>query len=363
MSPYVLGFDRCNADELTRVGGKSVGLNEMIRAGVPVSPGFVVTTDACKLALASSGLERRIGALLDGARADDVSALTRISSDVRRWIEAMDIPREIEAAIGQSYAQLAATHGQADIAVAVRSSAVAEDLPNASFAGQHDTFLWIRGLDAVVRGVVRCWSSLFTARAISYRSQNGFPHDSAAMGVAVQKMVHARTAGAACTLNPVNGDRSKIVIDASWGFGEAVAQGEVTPDQYVVDKVARGIVKRTVSHKHIEYAVDTASGSLSRRQVFPERQQISCLSDEEVVTIAEIAQRLETHCGQPQCVEWAIGVDLPSSASVVMLQSRPETVWSQRPRTPVSADRVTGVESVLASLLRPLRRSRTENQP
>lgn len=350
---YVVWLDQCPAHELRRFGGKSVALGAMARAGVPVPLGFAVATDAYGLLLARSGLEPRIRARLEGAQTHDVNALAALSAELRAWVEAADIPPEIEDAIGRSYVDLATRHGEPDVTVAVRSSAVAEDLAAASFAGQHDTFLGVRGMPSILRRLTQCWSSLFTARAIAYRLQKGLPSDTGAMGVAIQKMVNARVAGAACTLNPVNGDRSKIVIDASWGLGEAVARGEVTPDHFVVDKVVMGIVKRTVSPKPTEYVVDVARGCASQRPVPLERQRASCLSDDEVLTIARLAVRLETHAGQPQCLEWAIDVDRPSSERVVMLQSRSETAWSQRSRSPVSEVFAVGVEGVLATLLRP----------
>jgi len=302
---------------------------------MPVPLGFAVTTDAYGLALAGTGLDRRLRARLDGIQVNDVSTLAAISEELRAWFEAVEIPGEIEEAIRQSYVALGEKYSQVDVSVAVRSSAVAEDLPDASFAGQHDTRLWIHGLGGILQSLTQCWSSLFTVRAISYRCQKGFPHDNAAMGVAIQKMVNAKTAGVACTLNPVNGDRSKVVIDASWGFGEAVVRGEVTPDQYMVDKVVMEIVKRTVSHKYTEYTVDAVNGCIRRQQVLPERQGIPCLRDEEILAVAQMAQRLEAHAGQPQYLEWAIDTDLSSSESVVILQRRPETVWSRRPRPPV----------------------------
>jgi pyruvate,water dikinase len=353
-SPHILWFDECSMPELPRAGGKSVSLGDMIRAGIPVPPGFAVVTDAYRTALARSGVDGLIRARLGRADVSDVAVLTEISTELQAAIEAIEIRVEIEEAIRGSYAALGARSGQTDVAVAVRSSATAEDLPEASFAGQHDTFLSVRGADSVLRSVARCWASLFTARAISYRCENGFPHDGVAMAVAIQRMARARIAGIACTLNPANGDRSTIAIDASWGLGEAVARGEVTPDHYLVDQVALEIVKRTLSFKQVEYVADTGGG-ISRCQVPAERQRVACLTDEEVVRIAQMTARVGAHYGQPQYVEWAIDADLVAPEDIVVLQSRPETVWSRRPRSPISAGYLGGVEGVLATLLRPPR--------
>lgn len=362
-SPYIVWFERCSSRDIARVGGKSAGLGEVMRAGVAVPPGFTVTADAYGLFLARNRLDNMIGARLDRVEAHDLHAITEISTELRARLESAPVPPEIEEAVHRSYVDLGAKYGQADVAVAVRSSAVSEDLPDASFAGQYDTLLWVRGAEAVLRSVVRCWSSLFTERALSYRSQKGVPHDQVAMGVAIQKMVRPRVAGAACTLNPANGDRSKIAIDANWGFGEAVASGEVTPDHYIADKVVRQVVKRTVSRKEIEYVVNSASGAITRREIPSERQTIACLSDDEIVRVAQMAQRLEAYYGLPQDAEWAIDADLTPPDNIVILQSRPETVWSRRPRSPVSADRVAGVESVLTTLLRPLRKPSSPDEP
>ncbi len=355
-SPYMLWFDRCSTPELPRVGGKSVSLGEMVRTGIPVPPGFVLTTDAYRTVLAGHGLDGVIRARLRRVDVGDLAVLNEISADLRARIEAVQFPREIEEAIRGAYDELGAKAGQADVPVAVRSSATAEDFPDASFAGQYDTFLWVRGAKAVLRSVARCWASLFTARAFSYNSEQGFPHDRVAMAVAIQRMARARTAGIACTLNPTNGDRSTIAIDANWGFGEPVARGEVTPDHYLVDKVVLEVARRTVSCKQFEYVVDSDSGPIRRRELPRERQNTSCLTDDEVVRVARMAARVGAHYGQPQYVEWAIDADRIAPEEIVVLQSRPETVWSRRPGQPIGAGHLTGVEGVLATLLRPHRR-------
>jgi pyruvate, water dikinase len=188
----------------------------------------------------------------------DPVGLRRTSHFIRSLIEAVPMDPDIEAAIRASYRALCERCGVDDVPVAVRSSATAEDLPDASFAGQQDTFLWITGADAVVENVKRCWSSIFTDRAISYRHETGHDHEIISMSVGIQKMVEPKAAGVAFTLNPSDGDRSQVAIDASWGFGEAVVSGEVTPDNFLVDKVLLEIVKRTISPKVTEYRLNGA---------------------------------------------------------------------------------------------------------
>ena len=233
----------------------------------------------------------------------------------------------------------------------MRSSATAEDQPDASFAGQQDTYLWIRGADNVVNHVVRCWASLFTDRAISYRHENGYPHSDVAMSVAVQQMVLPKAAGVAFTLNPTNGDRSTIVIDSAFGLGESVVSGIVTPDNYMIDKVIFEITKRTVSAKEVECCVE--GGRVVQRPLDVDRSTSPSLTDDEIRAIARLARQAEKHFGRPQDVEWAVTIADDGLPTVHLLQSRPETVWSNKPRQ-VSQGVHTGVEGVVSNLLRPV---------
>ena len=240
----------------------------------------------------------------------------------------------------------------AQLPVAVRSSATAEDLPNASFAGEHDTYLWIRGPENVVDKMVECWASLYTDRAIAYREEMNFPHDAVWMSVGVQQMIEPRASGVAMTLNPTNGDRSKVTIDAAWGLGEAVVSGEVTPDHFVIDKIVFEIVDRKISSKEIETVV--VDDAVVRRPLDEARASATCLSDEEIKAVARLARQAEKHFGRPQDVEWAIDGD-ESASTVHLLQSRPETVWSNKRRTQVTSGVAGGIEGVVSTLLSPIR--------
>jgi pyruvate,water dikinase len=205
----------------------------------------------------------------------------------------------------------------------------------------------VRGGDAVVAHVLRCWASLFTDRGIAYRLERGYRQHGAAMSVGVQQMVRPRAAGVAFTLNPLNGDRSQIAIDASWGFGEAVVSGEVTPDNFLVDKVMGAITRRTISAKTLEYRL-TEADAVTAVPIEAERQSVPCLSDDEIQAVARLARRAEKHYKCPQDVEWAID----GAQSVLLLQSRPETVWSRKPRQAATcnADPIT---SMVHTLLHP----------
>lgn len=350
MQQYIVRFDRYQATDRARVGGKNASLGEMMAAGLPVPPGFAITTDGYHTLRDHPEVRETVRGLLAAADLGDQQGLEQISQEVRRIIEAASLDATLVEQVRAAYARLCEHCALDDAPVAVRSSATAEDLPNASFAGEHDSYLWIRGADSVLDRVSRCWSSIFTARAISYRRQMGYD-DVISMSVGVQRMVLPRTAGVAFTLNPINGDRSIIAIDASWGLGEAVVAGEVNPDNFLVDKVLFEIVHRAISCKAIEYRV-TDAHLVERVAVDRERQTLPSLTDHEVRAVASLARKAEKHYGQPQDIEWAIDSELPDGANVVLLQSRPETVWSRRTREPIAPG--TGVESILTTLLSPL---------
>ena len=324
----------------------------MTRAGLNVPPGFAVTTDA--YVAACGPLTDRLRVLLADA-AGDPAGLARTSATMRDLVEGARLPDDLRDAVAGAYADLCRRCGTEDVPVAVRSSAVGEDAPEASFAGEHDTYLWVRGAAEVLAAVRRCWASLFTERAMGYRARLTPAADAgdgtgSAMGVAVQQMVLAEVAGVAFTLNPQNGDRSEIAIDASWGFGEAVVSGEVNPDNYLVDKVLMEITRRVVSDKDVEYRPAASGRGVARVAVPADRRAVPCLSDEQITEVARLAQRAERHYGCPQDVEWAMEADPAGGYRLFLLQSRPETVWSRRPVRPVSADEPSGYASIASTL-------------
>lgn len=350
--PFVLPFAQCTADIQQHVGSKCASLGVLTALGARVPPGFAITTAAYNTAVDTGSTRSQIHGWLEQLAVDDVTSADFTGRKIRALIEQSPLPAPLETAIRSAYDDLCGLTGLADPPVAVRSSATVEDLPEASFAGQQDTWLWIVGADAVIEYVRKCWASLFTARAIVYRHDRGFDHQQVKMAVAVQKMVNARTAGVAMTLNPVNGDRSKIAIDASWGLGQVVVGGEVTPDNFLVDKIVFEIVERTISTKLVEVVPDAARRTVVQRAVECQRQDAPSLSSDEVIAIARMARHLEKEHGSPQDIEWAIDADLPAGSNLMILQCRPETVWSQKKTaTPRSRSRQTGIAGVLETLL------------
>ncbi len=352
MEEFIVWYDRYDPSKKDLVGGKNASLGEMMRAELPVPPGFALTTDAYQLIWQDQYLVEQVNELLRSIDHDDVAKNLETSERIRHLIEAEPVPDRVVDELGQAYEALSKHCGVDDVPVAVRSSATAEDLPDASFAGQQDTFLWITGLPSVIEHVRRCWSSIFTDRALAYRHQMGYLQHQIAMSVAVQKMVDPKASGVAFTLNPTNGDRSQVAVDASWGLGEAVVSGEVTPDNFLVDKVIHEIVHRNVSSKEIEYRLN--HGVVEKMPVPDDRKDQPSVTDDDLRAIAQLARRSEKHYGCPQDVEWAIDRHLPEGENVVMLQSRPETVWSQRPAAAVTNGGGTGVSSIVSTLLSPL---------
>jgi pyruvate,water dikinase len=326
---YTLWFDKAGKEALGLVGGKNASLGELIRADIPVPPGFSVTTEAYQEFLTESGIKEKIEKILSPIGLQDVASLEEASQTIRELFRATPLPKGIEQVICSNYQALSQVFEVTDIPVAVRSSATAEDLPGASFAGQQDTFLWVRGNEKVLENIKACMSSLFTARAISYRIKMGFPHEKVLISVGVQKIVDAKAAGVMFTLNPLNGDPSKVVIEGNWGLGETVVSGQVNPDKFVVEKVTKEIEK-TISQKWIECVFDPEKGMVCHLDVPHERQERQCLEDQEILELARYAKRIEEYYGSPQDIEWAIDKHRPFPLNIYMLQSRPETVWSQQ---------------------------------
>ncbi len=347
---YILWFRECSSESLPMVGGKNASLGEMTKAGFQVPPGFAITTDAYDDFLSNGGIKEKIRQALSRLDVQDVASIENASKTLRRLIESVPIPERIVEAIDSAYQNLARECKVTDIPVAIRSSATAEDLPGASFAGQQETYLWIRGTDQVLEKFKKCMSSLFTPRAISYRIENGFPHEEVLISVGVQTMVNAKTAGVMFTLNPTNGDRSKIHIEGNWGLGESVVSGEVTPDVYLVDKVALEILKRIIGSKTVEYVIDPDAQEMLCRDVPPERQNIRCVSDEELMELTRIGKLIERHYGIPQDIEWAFDNNLPFPDNMMILQSRPETVWTRKKREPVLTPRANLLEMMVDRL-------------
>ncbi|MGB3906769.1 MAG: PEP/pyruvate-binding domain-containing protein [Anaerolineae bacterium] len=351
--PYVLWFEECDENSLPLVGGKNMSLGRMITADMPVPPGFAITTGAYEELLTKGDIKKEIQAILAEVDTENVSTVEEAGKVVRKLVRSAAVPQDVEQAIKDAYENLCEKCNLAGMPVAVRSSATAEDLPGASFAGQQETYLWVMGPNEVVEATRNCWASLFTDRAITYRLKMGFPHEQVLISVGVQKMVNARAAGVMFTLNPLTGDRSRILIDANWGLGESVVKGEVTPDNYLVDKVTFNIGRRTISPKTVEYVVEQMTGQVVQSEVPDERREQPCLEDREILELTRLAKAIEKHYdGQPQDIEWAVDRDLPFPDSILILQSRPETVWSEKEVKPIVEPGKSVMDTILDTTMK-----------
>jgi pyruvate,water dikinase len=315
----VVPFRSLGLEHVHLAGGKCAHLGDLTQAGFPVPPGFAVTTEAFD-AVVSTHVDELVGRL----DPDDVGALEEKAAEVRATVESLAVPAQIGDAIREGYAQLAEELGLEHPAVAVRSSAVAEDAADASFAGMQSTYLFLRGPDAMLDAVRRCWASYFNAEALAYRARHG---GAAGMSVAVQFMVDARVAGVMFTLNPISGDRSTIAIDASYGLGVTVVGGEVTPDSYLFSKVTRQPIRVQLGTKEVECVPDPAGGGTVMRAVADDLRARPCLEPDELEQLIELGRDVERHYGRPQDLEWAIDRKL---GELFLLQARPETVWTPR---------------------------------
>lgn len=327
---HIAWFEEIGLGDREQVGGKGGSLGELTRAGISVPRGYVVRTAAFERFLASLEREAPVRAAVTALADDDLAAITACSRALRSRIEAAELPEEVLADLKAAHARLVGADGGQPIAV--RSSATCEDAADASFAGLQDTYLWVRGLEETVRRVRSCWASLYSVESISYRLQHRFPEQRVAMAVVVQIMVDASAAGVMFTRSPTSGDRSVVTIEGAWGTGSAVVGGEVTPDRWVLGKVTGEISVREISDKHIQH-VAAAAGGIEAVAVSEERRRLACLSDDELQRLRELARRIERHYGRAQDIEWAID---RTSGAILLLQSRPETVWSAKDAAPLA---------------------------
>ncbi|HEX6709413.1 MAG TPA: PEP/pyruvate-binding domain-containing protein [Rubrobacter sp.] len=339
----ILPFKAIDRSALPVAGGKGANLGELVRAGLPVPAGFCITTAAYELVAADAGLEPTLAALAE-TPPEDTERLAGLAAEARSRLSEASVPRALARAIAEAYGEL----GEA-VPVAVRSSATAEDLPYASFAGQQDTYLNVVGVESVLDAVRRCWASLWTDRAVSYRATNGIDPHGVRLAVAVQRMVDSSVAGVLFTANPVSGKRRQAVIDASPGLGEAVVSGMVNPDHFVVDTATGTIVERRLGDKRV--AVRAAAGSGTERVEMAASEDEASLSDGQILALAKLGARVEEHYGSPQDTEWAIDGD----GKTWLLQARPITTLFPIPAPTNEEDlRVYFSFSVAQGVYRPL---------
>ncbi|NQD92083.1 phosphoenolpyruvate synthase [Pseudomonas sp. CrR25] len=342
MVEYVVSLDKLGVHDVEHVGGKNASLGEMISnlagAGVSVPGGFATTAQAYRDFLEQSGLNAQIHAALDALDVDDVNALAKTGAQIRQWVMDAPFPAELDAQIRTAFAEMAGSND--NMAVAVRSSATAEDLPDASFAGQQETFLNIRGVDNVIRAAKEVFASLFNDRAIAYRVHQGFDHKLVALSAGVQRMVRSETgtAGVMFTLDTESGFRDVVFITGAYGLGETVVQGAVNPDEFYVHKQTLeagrpAILRRNLGSKAIKMIYgDEAKAGKSVKVVDVERAERArfCLSDAEVTELAKQAMIIEKHYGRPMDIEWAKDGD---DGKLYIVQARPETVKSRASAT------------------------------
>lgn len=311
---FCLPFNEVTREHLHLAGGKGANLGEMVRAGLPVPPGFVISAPAFSLMMRTSGMDEKVNALLDRLERSDPHALVKVEKEIRALMAAAPIVEELRQLILERYHAL----GE-NVPVAVRSSATAEDLAGASFAGQQETFLNVVGEQLLLGAVRKCWSSLYTSQAIFYRSQKGFKDAEVAMAVVVQKMINSEKSGVTFTCDPVTKNRYQMTIEGVWGLGEGIVSGTITPDHYKVDRETCEIVFHFKAPKTIMFC-QRNDGGVHTVPVPPGKADSAVLDSRELRELVEIANKVEMHFGAPQDIEWG-----SENGCIYVLQSRPVT--------------------------------------
>jgi pyruvate,water dikinase len=308
VTDYIRPLQRLTRSDEPRFGGKSANLGELLAAEIPVPPGFAISTEAYHSFVRDAGLKEIIAA---GSPA------------IGDAMRAAPMPAQVRTQVAEAYAQLGD-----DVPVAVRSSAIGEDSQDATFAGQQETYLWVRGAERVCDAVRDCWASLYSPTAISYRARLAGSTGPPAMGVTVQLMVDAEVSGVMFTCNPLSGDPSMVAINASWGLGLAVVGGEVTPDDYLLSKVTREVVREHIHAKDVQYVPDPAGSGAVRVAVPEERRDARCLDPPALERLVDVARRVERHFGSHQDIEWALARD--SGGELFVVQTRPVTAVANK---------------------------------
>jgi len=334
-------------DDSPAFGGKSAALGELIAAEIPVAPGFALSTGAFRAFVREAGLDGKIAAELSRVAPGDVDSVVRASHAISEAMRFAPVPAPVRDEIARAYAELADEAGVREPPVAVRSSALGEDGEDATFAGQLESYLWVRGAEHVADAVRDCWVSLFGPPAIAYRAHVG--QEEPAMGVAVQLMVDAQVSGVLFTCNPVSGDPSMVAVNASWGLGLAVVGGEVTPDDFLVSKVTGEVVRERIHVKDVEYVPDAGGNGAVRADVPEERRAIACLDGTALEALVEVGRRVERGFGAHQDVEWAIARDVGLPDGLFVLQARPVTGLPERAASPENVSAMARVMSMFGA--------------
>lgn len=318
----ILRFNQVKKNDIPYVGGKGANLGEMVQADIPVPDGFIVTAKAYYDFIKLTSLKQKILTELSGLDVDDSQKLQKASENVKKAILTAKMPGELADQIKEAYHDLSGKH---DKLVAVRSSATAEDLPDASFAGQQETFLNVKGWEDVVKHTQKCWASLFTSRAIFYRAEKGFDHFKVGIAVPVQLMVQSDVSGIMFTVNPLTNNPKEVSIEAGYGLGQPIVSGEITPDQYVVRKKTKEILSKEIMKQTWQYTIE------KKVPISKAHQKKQKLSDKRIVELAEIGMRIEEHYGHPQDIEWGM-----EDNKLYIVQSRPVTTLKKQEKEEVT---------------------------
>jgi pyruvate,water dikinase len=329
MDKWIYWFEELGKEFNGIVGKKCANLGELRKGGFPTSPGFALSINAYEMFLRESGAFEEISSFFASFKADpndpnDLPKFEEASKKAREIVESKRMPENMEELISIYYEELCKKIGCPEVSVSTRSAGPI------SHPGQYETYLHVKGRENVLQNIKKVWSSTFNQRSLIARARKNLPLFFDPIGVGILKMVNARASGVMFTLNPVNGDISKIVIDGNWGLGESVVSGSTSIDEWIVDKVTFDIIKTDISSKLIQYELDPKTGKTEYIDVSPEKQNIPCLQREEVICLAKIGKEIEKYFGVPQDIEWAIDKDLPINQNIIILQTRPETTFSKR---------------------------------
>ena len=316
---YVEFFKQLSKDDIPIAGGKGANLGELTNAGIPVPPGFVITAETYRKFITDTGIVDEINDMLATLDINNTNELQKVAEEIKNLIVTTEIPSDIQTAIIESYNKLCIDVDIDDVVVAIRSSATAEDLPDASFAGQQDTYLNISGINDVLTNVRMCWASLFEARAIFYRAENNFDHSQVLIAVVVQQMVNSEKAGVMFTVDPSTGEE-EMLIEGAWGLGEGVVSGTVTPDTCRYDKVNDEVKSYRINTKKTMFTKDSETGATVQKEVPDDLKDKKVLTDGDLEHLTQLGRRIQKHYGAPMDTEWGIEND-----KVYMLQARPIT--------------------------------------